>query len=136
MSDSTSSNRATLQNMFAAIAGGDPTAIGEAMQGVFDPAVVIHESEGLPYGGDYHGLAGLFEVSAKVGEKLVAEAPKSLHLVVDGDFAVSMTQIPWRDGRQPEMLVSEWYRFENGKVVEIWPFYWNTTAFHGTAVAG
>lgn len=51
-----SPERQLLARLFAAVENGDVDAY---LQETYHPEVTIHESPVLPYGGDYHGLAGV-----------------------------------------------------------------------------
>ncbi|MET0378644.1 MAG: nuclear transport factor 2 family protein [Spongiibacteraceae bacterium] len=95
------------------------------------PGIVIHEPEGLPYGGFYHGHAGWRALN-----KLIMATWDNLQLEVeyvlgeaDGDrFAVKgkLTGVSKNTGQLFEAEVFEMWRLVDGVIVELRPFYWDT----------
>lgn len=117
----TEETRRTAKALADAFLAGD----FETAMSYFDHDVVLHEAESLPYGGDHAGIdamgAALMQILASA-EVLAVE-----HQYVDGDTVINMGRIRMRStGR--EVRVAEIWRFANGKVVEMTPFYWDTAA--------
>jgi ketosteroid isomerase-like protein len=117
----------TLETFFAAFREQDLAA----MEALLAPDFVIHEVDGLPYGGVYKGYAGWMELLARIGATWEGLAPTVRHLVGDGrHFAVLMdlTLTAKATGRTLDTSIFEMWTVEDGKIKEVRPFYWDTRA--------
>ena len=141
--DALTSARAMLDRMFRTemafmkAADRNPEALVEA----FHPLVVIHEPRSLPYGGDWIGLTGVARLMRQMGELFsgmeiqdltCSGSPESLHVYCTLRMSIRATSVTLV---QP---FAEVLRFEDGRLIEGTPFYFDTSAlveaFGGTAV--
>ena len=128
-------NRRKIQKYYDALQVGKPAGVVEAWTAICHPDAVLHEAASLPQGGRYEGMGRILEGMGRVA-KYVAD-PRGVivdHIVVDGDNVVVLLRIPWKaPGREDvvEMAVSEWYRFTDGLITEIRPFFWDTAVAAG-----
>jgi len=96
--------------------------------------LVMREPAGLPYGGEYRGKQGLQQ-----GITAIAASWKRIHFSdlrysVGANIAVvnfTMHCISRASGGVLAMPVCEVWRFQNGRAVEVAPFYWDTHAVRG-----
>jgi uncharacterized protein len=123
------SRRDFCETFLAALSRGDFDALGGMLAADF----VVHEAEGLPYGGDYHGVEGWRALS----EAIVATW---------GGFRVTRTDFygetenslvvrlfikgrSRKNGTPFESSVLELWQFDDGGLLrEITPYYWDTQA--------
>ena len=124
---STLTNRARVEQFVQAFRDRD----GAAQLALMHPDIVIHEPEGLPYGGLYRGHAGWRALN-----KAILSAWDQLDLRVDyvlgeadGErFAVKahMAGVSRRTGQRFECDVLELWTLRDGAIVELRPFYWDS----------
>jgi ketosteroid isomerase-like protein len=119
-----------IQDLADVFSASDPAAAYELMLDLFDPDVVVHEPESLPYGGTYRGRD---EFLAAMGGMMATHVDgKRVRLdkvVADDEQVVARWRYPWRLDESHEFVeveVNEWLTFRNGKIVEARPFYWDT----------
>jgi ketosteroid isomerase-like protein len=96
--------------------------------------LVLHEPEGLPYGGTYHGRQGLLDGIAAINSVWKRVRFSDLRYSVGDDLAIvhlTMTAISRATGKELSMPVCEVWRFRNGKVIDVAPFYWDTHTARG-----
>jgi ketosteroid isomerase-like protein len=95
----------------------------DGLLSVFDPDVVMFESEALPYAGTYRGLD---EVSAALGAVSQGMDLGSLqveYVLADEEHAVGHIRVKLSGGI--EVRISEHWTIRDGRVVELRPFYWD-----------
>ncbi|HYH30905.1 MAG TPA: nuclear transport factor 2 family protein [Pseudonocardia sp.] len=127
---------AVLKGMYAAEqeyldAGGPARANFATLAPFFAPDVVLHQAEGLPYGGTWRGHAGMerFFVAMSTAWESFAMREQEFH--PSGDVVVVRTQVratPRGSGRELEFPILQTVRVVDGRIAEIWPFYWDTDA--------
>lgn len=101
---------------------------------VFDvlaPDVHIHLPESLPYGGEYAGLGGFerlldkngpyFGATLMVNQYFATESEDAFALLTLKDFGTKDA-----DRRKIDMPLVERFRVKDGKIRELWIFYWDT----------
>jgi len=96
--------------------------------------LVMTEPAGLPYGGSYRGKKGLLEGIAAINAVWKRVHFTDLHYSVGEDLAIvhfTMSAISRATGKELSMPVCEVWRFRDGMVVEVAPFYWDTHAVRG-----
>jgi ketosteroid isomerase-like protein len=121
---------AIFNQFFAAMQRGDLAA----QAALLHPDFVVSEANGLPYGGEYRGEEGWrafnrivartwdqFHVELK---EVAAEGSNTLVVV----FAIGGRSR--RTGKSFDTTVMELWRFADGKVREIVPYYWDTHQLH------
>lgn len=102
------------------------------MEQYLAPNLVIHEDGGMPYGGVYHGTSGFLEMLGKIVKTYSDLDIKRLR-VFDGENDDISVQIRLRGtsaatGSPVEAMTSEIYTIVDGKLTELWVWYWNTPA--------
>jgi ketosteroid isomerase-like protein len=125
-----------LEGMYAAEqvyldAGGPGRASFEPLAPFFAPDVVLHQAEALPYGGTWRGHAGMerFFVAMSTAWESFEMLEQEFHPA--GDVVVVRTQVratARTTGRQLEFPILQTVRIAEGRIAEIWPFYWDTAA--------
>ncbi|HEU4325591.1 MAG TPA: nuclear transport factor 2 family protein [Roseiflexaceae bacterium] len=111
-----------VRGLYDAMLRGDMAAVFAQ----FAPNSRIIEPETLPYGGEYHGVAGLqqlFEKVFAVWEEFGITAEKML---AEGDTVVALVTLrgTLRGVEQPiAMQIAEYWELRDGKVTLCRPFY-------------
>lgn len=102
---------------------------------------VVHESQALPYPGDWHGPAGFGELVGKLVEYF--DVKFSSYEVIDGGDTVAMrafaTFTSRASGQSLETSIVEIYRFRDGQIIDADIFYKDPSAIRelvGLPVAG
>jgi ketosteroid isomerase-like protein len=96
--------------------------------------LVMHEPEGLPYGGTYHGKKGLLDGITAINAVWKRVRFSDLRYSVGEDLAIvhfTMTATSRATGKELLMPVCEVWRFRNGLAFDVSPFYWDTHAVRG-----
>jgi len=112
-------------------AGGPGSASFAPLAPYFSPEVVLHQADGLPFGGVWRGHAGLeafFLAMSRTWESF--EIGEQEFLAV-GPTSVVRTRVRARvraTGRELAFPILQAIRIENGQIAEVWPFYWDTSA--------
>ena len=136
MTERETETEAVLRGMYAAevdyLAGGGPgEASFDVLAPFFDPDVVLHQSDSLPYGGTWRGHDGIeqfFLAMSRTWE--VFEMVDQDFLSTDGT-AVVLTQVHARaraSGRELDFPILQTIRVDDRRIVEVRPFYWDTGA--------
>ncbi|MER5301856.1 nuclear transport factor 2 family protein [Streptomyces lasiicapitis] len=139
--------RAVLTAMYAAearylAAGGPGRASFDLLAPYFAPDVVLHQADALPYGGTWRGHEGMerffLAMSAawtefEIGEQrfLVAEDGGEGGGDGDGGTVVVRSEIRARaraTGRELAFPILQTITIADGRITEVWPFYWDTAA--------
>ena len=100
----------------------------EGFFAVFADDVIAYDAEGLPYGGAYPGKDGLRELTGKMFNAWEKATWEIAELTGGGDLVVVhlvMTFTP-RGGAPFDHPICEVWRFRDGRVVELRPFYYDT----------
>jgi ketosteroid isomerase-like protein len=128
-------NVQVIQRILGCMGSGDPISAVQALLDVCDPDVVLIEPDALPYGGTYHGPNALLEVLAQMAAFVPDMTQTTVETVIGaGDDVVVRMRMPWlAPGAEEvtEMPICEWWRFRDGKVVEIRPFLFDTAKAAG-----
>lgn len=133
---------AVLKGMYAAEqeyldAGGPGRASFARLAPFFAPDVVLHQAEALPYGGTWRGHAGMerFFVAMSAAWGSFEMLEQWFHPA--GDVVVVRTQVratARATRRRLEFPILQTVRVADGRITEIWPFYWDTAAIAGACV--
>jgi ketosteroid isomerase-like protein len=118
-------HRQLVLNAYAAISSGDL----DAFYSCFHEDVVLHEAESLPYGGCYRGLAELKHGVAKVFDAWADFRFHVEEVAAAGDMAFVYLHgcgTGKKTGKTFAFPFVEVWRFRQGKVIELRPFYWDT----------
>ncbi|SFW43465.1 nuclear transport factor 2 family protein [Amycolatopsis australiensis] len=118
-----------LEGMYAAEAAytGDFTPLAP----FFAPDVVLHQAEGLPYGGVWRGHAGIEAFFAAMSRTWdVFELVKQQFLATASPLVV-LTDMHVRSratGRELDFPILQTITVTAGRITEVRPFYWDTAA--------
>lgn len=118
----TEANRRTVERFFEA---GKALDI-ETIFGMFDPGVTMHIPPGLPHSGDHVGIEAMMEAFVPVASIFDITEAQCEARIADGDRVVMLIDLPMHNGGS--VRIAEVYRLEEGKIVDIRVFYWDTTA--------
>lgn len=117
--------RALVEKLYALSGAGDWTAVAEYMS----DDLVIREADSLPYGGDYTGRNALRDLFGKV-MAFWDDPSIEMHAITAGqDHGVGILTLSVtsrRTGRRLTLDIAEMFRFRDGKLVEIKPYYYDT----------
>lgn len=109
------------------------SADGARMEALCHPELVVEDPASLPFGGAYRGFAGLLDVAGKLFAAIedCRIEPQAALGEPDGDEFVlrqRLTGRAARTGKAIEMEILEHYRFKDGLLIGVRPFYWDTAA--------
>jgi ketosteroid isomerase-like protein len=112
-------------------AGGPGSASFETLAPFFAPDVVLHQAEALPYGGTWRGHAGMerFFVAMSAAWESFEMLGQEFHPA--GDVVTVRTEVratARATGRKLEFPILQTVRVAEGRITEVWPFYWDTAA--------
>lgn len=105
----------------------------EEAESYFSPDMVLHVAESLPHGGTYRGWAGYVECLAKLKSFWSATTLHNQAFVSLGDQRVAVSfeldgRIA-RNGAHVQMPIVAIWELEDGKIVRIRPYYFDTKQF-------
>lgn len=109
---------------YAAASANDVASIIELM----DPDVVLREAPSMPNGGVHRGVDHVMQALIPVFALFDLARLTIEKIVVDGEYGIGLVDLPFRDRAGESCQVSEVWRVQNSRVVEIRPFYWDTAA--------
>ncbi len=119
--------RAVAHAVYAAAGSGD----WETAERYLSDELVIVEADNLPYAGTYTGRGALRELYGIV-MAYWAEPELEFHAMTAGDdHVVSMVTFHMtsrRSGKRLSMPLTEVFQIEDGKIVRIQPYYYDTKA--------
>jgi ketosteroid isomerase-like protein len=120
-------NRQRLESLFATARAGDAQQAFGMLVDMCAPDLVVHEPPFVPWGGDYHGREAFLELFAHIAQFTDPSSMEVVEMVAEGDRVIVLMSGSFRsaDGQTAPVLLSEWYSFRDGRVVEIRPFYWD-----------
>ncbi len=115
------------EGAYLAAEGGDFSLIAATL----DPECVIYQAASLPYGGVWRGHSG-FEAWMKAFTREWSSLEvRGSEFYPHGDVVVSKSHvyaIARATGRHLDWPVLQFFRLRNDKILELWPFYWDTAA--------
>ncbi|MFD2469643.1 nuclear transport factor 2 family protein [Amycolatopsis silviterrae] len=112
-------------------AGGPGTASFAPLAPYFAEDVVLHQAGGLPFGGDWRGHSGMAEFFLAMSRTWESFEIGEQEFLALGTTSVVRTQVRARTratGRELEFPILQALRIEDGRIAEVWPFYWDTAA--------
>ena len=128
----TNQNRGVVEQVLDAAAQGDLGRFAELLEAHCARDLVVHEAGSLPYGGTHYGVSGFMTLLAEISGYIDATSMVVEAIAGDGDNVVLRARSKWiappYDEAPLEIVVSEWWTFRDGKVVEVMPFYFDTAA--------
>ena len=117
-------------------AGGADAGASGAMAATLDPAVVLHQSPDLPWGGEYHGHAGYEDWARQMSRAFDQLAVRNARSFADGDTVVINCRLITRSratGQTLDLPMTQVVRVGGNRIVEFRPFYWNVPAYRDAA---
>ena len=113
------------ESAYLAAGGGDFGPIAATL----DPQVVIQQPASLPYGGEWRGHAGFEAWMRAFAQQWAAMDVTGSELLTSGDVVVSRSHVHATHrptGRRLDWPLLQHFRFRGGRILELWPFYWDT----------
>jgi ketosteroid isomerase-like protein len=125
----TETNKEKLAKFFEAAHKADEAGMLERAHSDF----VVHEAAGMPYAGDYVGMAGWYDVFGKVTGLWKDVGIETTRIIGDenGDHFVVCINFTGKSPDRSESFATtmlEHWIFRDGKIQECWPHYWDTHA--------
>lgn len=118
-------NRALIKEAYAKLKAGDE----DGFYDMFAEDAVLHEAESLPYGGTWRGKAMLRAGVQRMYEAWAEMLFEVEEVTAGGDIAIVLLHTSAKghsSGKSYAFPVCELWRFRDGKVIELRPFYWDT----------
>ncbi|API61016.1 hypothetical protein BSL82_07425 [Tardibacter chloracetimidivorans] len=112
---------AFVDDLYAATGAGDWDRIETMLTDDF----VVSEADSLPMAGVYRGKGALKELYTKVFTIMDAAGLDRVQTTVGGDYAVTILSIRFADPSLAPAEICEMFRFRDGKLCEIKPFYYD-----------
>lgn len=111
------------------------TAVGdwESVAARLTEDFVVTEAEGLPMAGRYEGRNGLRDLYIKVMGTLDVVALDRVETTVGRDHAVTILSLRFADPSLPPAEILELFRFRDGKLAEIKPYYFDPAPVNAAA---
>jgi ketosteroid isomerase-like protein len=110
-----------VDEFYGLTAVGDWAAVDQRITDDF----FVSEAEGLPMAGRYEGREGLRELYAKVMGALDVAAIERVETMVGQDKGIVMLSLRFADPSVPPAEILELFRFRDGKLAEIKPYYFD-----------
>lgn len=121
---------AFIDELYAATGAGD----WDKVASMVTDDLVIDEAPGLPMAGRYSGRNALKDLYIDVFRMLQVESLEMIGRTFGGDHACCILKMHYGKGLEPAELV-EMFRFRDGKVAEIKPFYFDPAPVNAAAAA-
>ena len=105
----------------------------EQVTAMLDPEFEVVEADSLPYGGTHKGPEGLMQVVAGLGANYDNIKLSDIEIVGSGDTVLGLFTFEAdakSTGRHIKMRFCEHWKFRNGKIIFLEPFYFDTHAIH------
>lgn len=114
--------------------GGDQADRNAALDRIaasFHPEFVFREAESLPYGGDYRGIEGFKDLRRRMAEVWSDLDANIFDYTASNDRVAVHVLAAFtsrKNGRTLKTQVTEIWTFQEGRIFETAPFYWDTRA--------
>ncbi|WP_067464229.1 nuclear transport factor 2 family protein [Nocardia amamiensis] len=136
MTRTTSDPMDVLTGMYAAeaeylAAGGPGAASFDLLAPFFSPTVVLYQAESLPYGGTWRGHEGMERFFLAMSDTWAKFDLLDQRFLTTGDAMVVHTEVHARaraTGRELYFAILQTIIFADGRIAEVYPFYWDTAA--------
>lgn len=113
--------RKFVDDFYALTAAGDWEGVDQRITDDF----FVSEAQGLPMAGRYEGRAGLCELYAKVMGSLDVASIDRVETLVGQDTGIVVLSLRFADASVPPAEILELFRFRDGKLAEIKPYYFD-----------
>ena len=110
-----------IEKMFAATGSGDWQAAEEMVTSDFQ----VVEAPSLPFGGVFRGIKGLQELYGLVMSSVGVAGLDIQQITAGGDRAVVLLDLMIEGNPPVRVPLAETFRFRDGKVCEIKPYYFD-----------
>jgi len=100
-------------------------------RGLLHEEFVVYEAGGVPYGGEYHGPQGFFELLGKMNEGLVPTPGRPIRFLVADDTVAIRSRLKFTaraPGESVERSLVETYTVRDGLIVELDVYYKDPSA--------
>jgi ketosteroid isomerase-like protein len=111
----------TVNALYAATAAGN----FELAETMLSDDLTITEADSLPYAGVYRGRGALRELFNKVMGMMDVAGLDRVQTIAGGDYAAELLSFRFIDPALAPASLCEVYRFRDGKVCEIIPYYFD-----------
>lgn len=118
----------TVQAIYAAVGRGDIAAAAARLS----PDIVVRQSSGLPFAGNWHGRAGFTAMAAMIGEAWPGFAVSPELMLAHDDTVLVLTRVTGASGALDQPMIERW-RVLRGEAVECQPFYFDTSVASSAA---
>lgn len=101
----------------------------DEMRKYLHPDMYVTEAESLPFGGVHRGPDGFIALITRVFTYWDDAKLEPKYRVEDGDRIVLFSELTAKGRKSGEsftMPLSEMFRFQDGQIIEIFPFYFDT----------
>lgn len=105
----------------------------ETLKTLLHPEFRIVEADGLPYAGTRHGAEALVGLVKEVFATWVDCKVKVRQFAAEGEYVFVLADMSGRgraDVEAFQMPIVEVYRFQDGLIIEVRPFYFDTKRLH------
>ncbi|MEU4999633.1 nuclear transport factor 2 family protein [Streptomyces sp. NPDC021622] len=112
-------------------AGGPGEASFEPLAPYFAHDVVLHQADALPYGGTWRGHEGMVRFFLAMAEAWESFEIGEQEFFAAGDTVFVRSEVHARaraTGRELDFPVLQSITVRDGRIAEVWPFYWDTAA--------
>lgn len=123
--------RAVIEALYAATGAGDFDAAEQYLTDDF----FITEADSMPFAGVYRGKTALRELFVKVMGMMDVAGLDVVEHCVGGDHGVTILQFKFADPALAPAPLCEMFRFRDGKVCEIRPYYFDPAPIHAACRA-
>ena len=125
---STAENKAKILAFYDLAASGEVEKAFQTLLGSLDAEVVVHESPLVPWGGDYEGVEAFVGVLPMIAAHVDPSGWEVLEVIAEGDSVSARCSLPYRpaaDGAFVRTMICEWFRFRDGRIIELWPLFFD-----------
>ena len=122
MTTSDAKKLAIIEALYAATGEGD----FDKAETYLSDDLFICEADELPFGGRIEGKTALRELFGKVMGMMDVASLDVVQTVTGGDYAVTILSMRFQDPNLEPALLCELFRFRDGKVCEIRPYYFSS----------
>lgn len=120
-----------VDDLYAATGVGDFDKAEELLTDDF----FITEADSLPFSGIYRGRTALRELYGKVMAMMDVAGLNRVETTSGGDYAVTILSFEFADPNLAPAHLCELFRFRDGKVCEIKPYYFDPAAINAACKA-
>ncbi len=108
----------------------DATGVGDfdTAETMLSDDLIITEADCLPMAGVYRGKTALRELFTKVMGMMDVAGLEKVQTLSGGDYAITIVRFQFADPALEPAELCEMFRFRDGKVVEIKPYYFDPAA--------